>query len=155
MYIYKQIQLPLLEKNNIMEQALPRCEHSISVWPVCIYFFLNVTLFYIVKILSGYFFLYPSQPKYFFLKIQHQIICLAQNHVRPAPSPLFRLNGRSLNCIGCVFNFKLKQRKRKEKNGNVTRASRDCFRKPFPFFPISQTHTRAHTLFRIAIGFVC
>jgi hypothetical protein len=50
------------------------------------YYFLNVTLFYIVKILSQIiFFLYPSQPEYFFLKIQHQIIVLAKNHAPPSP----------------------------------------------------------------------
>jgi hypothetical protein len=40
----------------------------------CVYiFFLNVTLFYVVKILSQIFFLYPSPPKYFFLKIYYRV----------------------------------------------------------------------------------
>jgi hypothetical protein len=70
-----------------------------------IVFFLNVTLFYIVKILSLiiFFFTHPSQS-IFFSKFSFRLICLAKNH---APPP-FRLSDQSLNCIGCIFNFKLK-----------------------------------------------
>ena len=66
----------------------------------CVYiFFLNLTIFYIAKILSEYFFLYPSQPKYFFLKIQHQIIFFSK---KPSIS---EVNKWGMFCFDLVIFF--------------------------------------------------
>ena len=94
---------------------------------------------YCENTVSDYFFLYLSQPKYFFSKFSIRLFFLAKNHAPP-----FRLNGRSLNCIGCVFNFKLKQRKSKNRKRDQTASHAQAlvsFKKymppPLPYFKVN------------------